>query len=94
MLNLSVNQARGRKPAEVRLPNLLADIKAIADTESQTDPTFKTTRLYIRLSASTVREQLIAVKGYKDEELPGEETIRNKLNKLGYHPKKVKKVNP
>ncbi len=85
--------ARGRKPAEVRLPNLLADIKMIADTESQTDPTFKTTRLYIRLSASTVREQLIAVKGYKDEELPGEETIRNKLNKLGYHPKKVKKVN-
>jgi hypothetical protein len=85
--------ARGRKPAEAHLPELLADIKAIADAESQTDPTFKTTRLYIRLSASAVREQLIATKGYKDEELPGEETIRNKLNRLGYRPKKVKKVN-
>ncbi len=44
--------ARGRKAAEVHLPNLLDDIKAIVDVESQTDPSFKTTRLYIRLSAA------------------------------------------
>lgn len=50
--------ARGRKPAEAHLPDLLADIKAIAEAASQTDPTFKTTRLYIRLSAAEVRKQL------------------------------------
>ena len=50
--------ARGRKPAEHHLPKLLDDIKAIAEAESQTDPTFKTTRLYIRLSAAAVRKQL------------------------------------
>ena len=50
--------ARGRKPAEGHLPDLREDIKAIADAESQTDPTFKTTRLYIRLSAAAVRKQL------------------------------------
>jgi len=50
--------ARGRKPAEVHLPDLLADIKAIAEAASQTDPTFKTTRLYLRLSAAEVRKQL------------------------------------
>ena len=50
--------ARGRKPAEAHLPDLLEDIKAIADAESQTDPTFKTTRWYIRLSAAEVRKQL------------------------------------
>ncbi len=49
--------ARGRKPAEHHLPNLLNDIKAIAEAESQTDPTFKTTRLYIRVSAAEVRKQ-------------------------------------
>ncbi len=49
---------RGRKPAEVHLPDLLADIEAIAEAASQTDPTFKTTRLYIRLSAAAVRKQL------------------------------------
>ena len=41
--------ARGRKPAEHHLPKLLDDLKAMAEAESQTDPTFKTTRLYIRL---------------------------------------------
>ncbi len=86
--------ARGRKPVEHHLPNLLTDIKAIAEAESQTDPTFKTTRLYIRLSAAGVRTQLIKQKGYSDEELPCEDTIRTKLNELGYHPKKVKKSQP
>ena len=85
--------ARGRKPAEHHLPKLLDDIKAIVEAESQTDPTFKTTRLYIRLSAAEVRKQLIVQKGYSDEQLPSQETIRTKLNKLGYHLKKVKKVN-
>lgn len=86
--------ARGRKAVEDHLPDLLNDIKAIAEAESQTDPTFKTTRLYIRLSAAAVRKQLIKQKGYRDEQLPGEDTIRTKLNKLGYHPKKVKKSQP
>jgi hypothetical protein len=86
--------ARGRKPVEHYLPNLPDDIKAIAEAESQTDPTFKTTRLYIRLSAAEVRKQLIAQKGYSEEELPCEDTIRTKLNKLGYYPKKVRKSQP
>src|SRR5436189_1900184 len=37
--------ARGRKPVEAHLPTLLADIKAIVDSQSQTDPQFRTTRL-------------------------------------------------
>ncbi len=86
--------ARGRKAAEAHLPKLLDDIKAIVDAESQTDPTFKTTRLYRRLSAAEVRTQLIEQKGYSDEELPTPETIRVKLNQLGYYPKKVNKSKP
>jgi len=85
---------RGRKAVEEHLPNLLDDIKTIVDAESQTDPTFKTTRLYIRLSAAEVRAQLIEQKEYSDEELPTTETIRTKLNQLGYYPKKVKKSQP
>ncbi len=86
--------ARGRKPIEHHLPNLLKDIKCIAEAESQTDPTFKTTRLYIRLSAAEVRKQLIKQKGYREEGLPCEDTIRTKLNQLGYHPQKVRKSQP
>lgn len=86
--------ARGRKPAEAHLPQLLDDIRAIVDSQSQTDPTFRTTRLYTRLSAAEVRRQLIAQKGYTDEELPCEATISAKLNALGYRLRQVQKSRP
>lgn len=86
--------ARGRKKAEEKLPTLLADIEAIVDGASQTDPTFQSTRLYCRLSAAEVRRQLIAQKGYRDAALPGEETIRVKLNDLGYKLRAVQKSRP
>lgn len=86
--------ARGRKKAEEKLPNLLEDISAIVDGQSQTDPTFQTTRLYTRLSAAQVRQQLITEKGYTDKELPCEETIRVKLNNLGYKLRVVQKSRP
>src|SRR5215213_8476342 len=44
--------ARGRRPAEAHLPTLLADIRALVDSQSQTDPQFKSTRLYTRLTAA------------------------------------------
>jgi hypothetical protein len=86
--------ARGRKREEERLPNLLIDIKSIVDGESQTDPTFKTTELFTRLTSKEVRNQLIIQKGYSDKELPTEETIRKRLNELGYSLQKVTKVKP
>ncbi len=79
--------ARGRHPVEERLPNLLRDIAAIVDGQSQTDPSFASTRLYTRLSASAVRVALITQKGYSEAELPSEETIRVRLNGLGSSPR-------
>jgi hypothetical protein len=86
--------ARGRKRAEDRLPNLLDDMRDIVDGQSQTDPTFETTRLYTRLSAAEVRQQLILQKGYSDAELPSAETIRVKLNEMGYRLRSVQKSRP
>lgn len=85
---------RGRKRAEEWLPHLLDDIQDIVDEQSQTDPSFKTTRLYTRLSAAEVRRQLIKQKGYAEADLPTEETIRQKLNQLGYYPGRVQKSQP
>jgi hypothetical protein len=85
---------RGRKRAEEHLPNLLADIKVIVDAQCQTDPTFQTQRLYTRLTAATVRQQLILHKGYTDEQLPTAETIRCKIHALGYCLRKVQKCRP
>ena len=86
--------ARGRKRVEVHLPHLLSDIQAIVDSQSQADPQFRTTRLYTRLSAAEVRRQLLAQKGYSEDELPTVQTITSKLNALGYYPKKVAKSQP
>jgi hypothetical protein len=91
---LDAFSARGRKRAEDHLPALLADITAIVDSQSQTDPQFRTTRLYTRLSAAEVRHQLIVQKGYTDDALPTVQTLTTKLNALGYYPQKVAKSQP
>jgi hypothetical protein len=85
---------RRRKPAEEHLPRLLDDIRAIADGQSQADPEFQTKRLFTRISAKEVRRQLIATKGYTDEQLPTQQTINRKLNLLGYRLTRVAKCRP
>jgi hypothetical protein len=85
---------RRRKPAEEPLPRLLDDIRAIADGQSQADPKCQTDRLFTRISAAEVRRQLIATKGYTDEQLPTQQTINKKLNLLGYCLSKVAKCRP
>jgi Rhodopirellula transposase DDE domain len=91
---LDAFSARGRKRVEDHLPYLLHDIKALVDSQSHTDPRFRTQRLYTRMSAAEVRRQLIAQTGYTDDELPTVQTLTSKLNALGYFPKKVAKSLP
>jgi hypothetical protein len=85
---------RGRKRIEENLPSLLTDIVSIVEPHSQTDPSFKSRKLYTRLSAAEVRRQLIELKDYLDEELPSQEVIRQRLNQLGYGLKRVAKTKP
>ena len=85
---------RGRLRAEEHLPNLLIDIKSIVTSQSQADPRFRTLRLFSRMTAEEVRRQLLATKGYSDDQLPTARTIRSKLNDLGFHPTTVLKCQP
>ncbi|SPF52480.1 conserved hypothetical protein [Candidatus Desulfosporosinus infrequens] len=86
--------ARGRKPFEAKHSNLIRDVKDIVDSQSQTDPNFKTTRLFTRITVNVVRKQLIKHKGYDDKDLPTNQTLNNKINKMGYQLKKVRKSKP
>ena len=86
--------ARGRHAIEKKLPNLIEDMKNIVDSQSQTDPNFKTTRIFTRLTVKEVRKQLIKQKNYEDKDLPTNQTLNNKINGMGYHLKKVRKVKP
>jgi len=85
---------RGRYLAEVHLPDLLDEIKAIVEPKSQTDPTFRTTQLYTPITAAEVHRRLIESGKYSDEGLPKVRTIRNKLNQINYSLRKVGKTNP
>ncbi len=48
MVCLEAFSSRGRKRSEEHLPNLLNDITAIVDVQSQADPQLRTNRLYTR----------------------------------------------
>lgn len=85
---------RGRKRAEDHLPGLMDDIRSLIDGESQTDPTFRSQRLYTRLTAAEVRRQLRLRKGHAEADLPSEETIRRKMRQAGYSLRKVRKTLP
>lgn len=85
---------RGRRRIEEHLPDLLEDIRSIVEPSGQTDPTFRSTRIYSPLSAEEVRARLITQCGYKDGELPCTRTLRTKLNELGYRLRKVRKCRP
>ena len=91
---IEYHSGKGRKKIESHLPSLLSDIKSIVDSQTQTDPCFKSQRLYTRLSVESVRQQLIDKYGYSDQQLPTSETIRVKLNDLGYRLRRVAKVQP
>jgi len=86
--------ARGRKRWEERNPELIKDITEIVDAHCETDPTFRTTRLYRRLTAKEVRRQLLEDKGYHLDQIPKERSMRNLLGTLGFHPRKVVKSKP
>jgi len=86
--------ARGNKKTEEKMPELMVDIRSIVDPKSQTDPNFQTSFAYTRITAKAVRQALIDEKGYTDDELPCENTIRNILNRMGYQLKRIQKTKP
>ncbi|KYH33976.1 rhodopirellula transposase [Clostridium tepidiprofundi DSM 19306] len=91
---VDAHNAKGRKKIEGKMPKLMDDIKDTVDSQSQTDPNFKTTRLFTRLTVKEIRKQLILQNRYTDEELPSNQMLNNKVNQLGYTLKKVQKVKP
>jgi hypothetical protein len=86
--------ARGRKRAAPHLPHVLADLTAIVESQSHTDPPLRTTRLSTRLSAAEVRRQLMAQPGDTDAARPTVQTITTQRHDLGDFPKQVAKSPP
>jgi Rhodopirellula transposase DDE domain len=85
--------ARRRPRWEEKHPQLAADIQAIVEPATQTDPELKSSRRYTNLSAREVRQALLA-KGYRAEEVPAERTLRDILNRMNYRLKRLQKGQP
>ena len=85
---------RGRKPITDRLPTIREDIVEIVRPQSQTDPSFKSTRIYTPITAGEILKRLSELPQYKGVELPCERTIRNQLVKAEIFQKKIAKTKP
>ena len=85
--------AKGRKRSEEKDPQLAADIRAIVEPHTYADPELKSARRYSNLSAAEVRAALKA-KGYTEERLPSERTMRDILNRMNYRLKRIQKGKP
>lgn len=89
------NFAGRRRPSwEERQPQLAADIQAIVEPKTQADPELKSSRRYTNLSAKEVRQALIDKKGYREQDVPAERTMRNILNRMNYRLKRIQKGKP
>jgi hypothetical protein len=84
----------GRPSWEQRNPQLAANIREIVEPKTQTDPELKTSRRYTNLSAAEVRKALIEEKGYREEGVPAERTLRDILNRMNYRLKRIQKGRP
>ena len=84
---------RGRQRSEDANPQLAVDIRLIVEPHTHSDPELKTQRQYTNLSAAEVRAALVK-RGYEEELLPSERTLRDILNRMNYRLKRIQKGKP
>ena len=84
---------RGRQRSEEKNPQLAIDIRLIVEPHTHADPELKTSRQYTNLSAAEVRQALIE-RGYQEDQLPSERTLRDILNRMNYRLKRIQKGKP
>jgi hypothetical protein len=86
--------ARARRRSEDKNPQLAADIRAIVEPHTQADPELKSPRRYTNLTAAEVIQALKDQKGYADQDLPKERSMRDILNRMNYRLKRIQKAKP
>lgn len=86
--------ARGRRRTEEENPELVQEIHALVEPESQADPKFQTPLAYTRITAKAVHERLAASTAENERHVPAERTVYDILNRLGYRLRRVRKTKP
>ncbi len=83
----------GKKRSEEQNPQLAIDIRLIVEPHTHTDPELKTERRYTNLSAAEVRQALLD-RGYSEQAVPSERTMRDIPNRMNYRLKRIQKGRP
>jgi hypothetical protein len=82
---------RLKPKAEQKNPNLLAEIHAIMEPQSEAESSLRTTLLYTNMTAKAVYDALVE-KGWSAESLPTVRTISNILSRHDYRLRTVVKT--
>ncbi len=85
---------RGRRKSEEKSPELVEEIHALVEPESQADPKFQTPLAYTRITAKAVHDRLVANTAGDGRHVPAERTVYDILNRLGYRLRRVQKTKP
>ncbi|MGB5831715.1 MAG: hypothetical protein WBG92_06955 [Thiohalocapsa sp.] len=83
----------GDKPWEEKHPEVADALWALAQSQSQQDPSFRGPLSYTRLTAAEALRQLRA-QGLSDSLLPSPSTMAEVLNRNGYRLRRVLKAKP
>jgi hypothetical protein len=86
--------ARGRRKTEEQDPELVREIHALVEPESQADPKLQTPLAYTRITAKAVHQRLAANAAAAGRRVPAERTVYDILNRLGYRLRRVRKAKP
>ena len=82
-----------KQRSEEANPQLAIDIRLIVEPHTHSDPELKSERVYTNLSAKEVRQALLD-RGYHENEVPSERTLRDILNRMNYRLKRIQKAKP
>ena len=85
-------ETRGRKRVEEIFSNIIVDIKEIISKYENTDSHFKTETLFVDITLTNLRNELIQNYGYTEESCPCRSTLLRILTELNYKIRKVSKT--
>lgn len=86
-------EARGRPTTEELHPAVEDHIRRLVDPHAQADPKFQTAFAYTRITATAVRDALVAIPELKGK-VPSRQTVGDILNRRGYKRRRVQKARP
>ena len=83
----------GQRTWELRFPDAAAKVRSLGESLGQQDATFKSNRIYTRLTAAAAISHLQAV-ALPEEQIPKPSAMNNILNRMGFKLRRILKCKP